>query len=243
MSFQPIVTLTKMPRDNSSFTVTDATPTDNISGWGSPNAPTGPASITSLFAQVQPYGGIPVNAMGVTGAVTSTMTFAQSIADGVNSFIIFYGLVANLNNFSVSTDGFTISSTDPNFFNVLSGVKAISLDGVSFPIMVTGIQAGSLTLATAVTPSISGITFNIYWLGTAQALTINNGEGLIVNGISLIPVEANSNDNSLYILDNILLKLGAEIAFNCGNLSKAHEAAQLLSGNKPPVTNNCTTCV
>lgn len=242
MSFQPVVTLTKVPRDNSSFTLTDATPTDNISGWGSPNAPTGPASITSLFSQIQPYGGTPTNNTGVTGGVSSAMVFSSTIQDGVNNYIVFYGLIANLVQYSVSADGLTITSTDPNFPNVISGVKAISIDGLSFPILVLSIQGNSITLATAITPLLIGVTFYIYWITSVQALTINNGESLIVNGISLIPIEANPNDNALSILDNILLKLSAEIAFNCGNISKAHEAAQLLSGNKPLVTNTCTTC-
>lgn len=242
MSFQPLITLTSVARDNNSFVTTDATVANNISGWGSPNAPSGPMDITSLFSQVQAYGGLPVNSSISAGSVSTTMTFQNTIRDGVNTYVVYYGLVVTLTNLTISTDRMTLLSTDSNLLNLFDGVKAVSLDGVNFPVLVSSVQAGSITLVSPIPGTLSSTTIFKYFIATVQALTINNGEGICVNGISLLPIEANSCDNAMPIFNNLMLKLAAEIAFNCGNLSKAHEAANLLSGNKPPVTNNCTSC-
>lgn len=244
MSFQPLITLTSVPRDNSSFTVADATPTDNVSGWGSPNAPSGPSAITSLFAQIQPYGGTPLNATTSTGTVATSMSFAAQIADGVNDYLVYYGLAQTFSGgFTVSADGLSISTSDANLANYMSGVKAISLDGTTFPVMVASVQAGTINLITPLTQGFSGVSLFKYYVADIQALTINNGEAICVNGISLLPIEADSSSNALSIFNNLMLKLSAEIAYNCGNISKAHEAAQLLSGLKPlTVANTCPTC-
>jgi hypothetical protein len=243
MSFAPVVTLTAVPRNNTSFTLTDATPTGGTSGWGSPYAPGSPAAITSLFGQVQSYGGTPYNASAVAGSVATTMQFTAIILDGVNNYYAYYGLSQALASpYTVSADGTQITCADPNLANYLSGVEAISLDGISYPVMILSVSGNIITLAGSVTANQTGSSFFIYWIAMVQGLTINNGEALIVNGISLIPVEADHCDNAMAILDNILLKIGAEIAYNCGNISKAHEAAQLLSGNKPFVNNTCATC-
>lgn len=242
MSFQPVVTLTNVPRDNSSFTLTDATPTDNISGWGSPNAPSGPSSITSLFGQVQGYGETPVNANGSSGSVATTMVFSSNIIDGVNTYIVYYGLLATLTNYTISADGLTLTSTDPNLLNLFDGVSAISIDGIAFPAMIASKAAGTITMITPLPSGVTGVNLYKYYIANVQALTVNNGEAIAINGISTMPVEADVNPNVLAITDNILLKLAAEIAFNCGNISKAHEAARLLSGTKPFVPNNCPTC-
>lgn len=244
MAFQPLITLTEVPRDNSSFTATDATPTDNISGWGSANAPAGPSAITSLFAQIQPYGDIPHNATSANGSVSTTMSFAAQIADGVNDYLVFYGLSQTLSGgYTISANGLTITVTDSNILNYLSGVKAISLDGSSFPSMILSIQLGSITLASPVTANAVGSAFYKYYIADVQALTTNNGEAICVNGISLLPIEADSPSNAMQIFNNLMLKLSAEIAYNCGNISKAHEAAQILSGFNPLATPNpCPSC-
>lgn len=244
MPFQPVVTLTAVPRDNSSYTLTDATPTGGTNGWASGgNAPANAAAITSLFGAIQPYGGSPIPTSAITGSVTSTMQFGIKVQDGVNNFYAYYGLLLIPSvAYTVSADGLSITCADPNLAAELLGVTAISLDGVTYPSIIASISGNIITLLTPVTAGSTGANFFIYWQTYVQALTINNGEALIVNGISLIPVDANHCENAGYILDNILLKIGAEIAFNCGNISKAHEAALLLSGNKPLVNNTCATC-
>lgn len=242
MSFTPLITLTNVPRDNSSFTVTDATPTDNVSGWGSPNAPSGPTDITSLFGAVQSYGGTPSPAGGSSGAVSTSMNFPIQVNDGVNNFITYYGLSVTVLPFTISADGLTLTTADPNLLNLFDGVKAISLDGITYPVLISSIQAGSIKLVTPVTANATGVILYKYYIASIQALTINNGEAICVNGISLLPLEADTCVNAGYIFNNLMLKLSAEIAFNCGNISKAHEAALILSGSKPVTTSNCSNC-
>lgn len=243
MSFKPVITLTRIPRDNSSFTVTDATPTDNVSGWGSPNAPSDPTAITSLFGQVQGYGETPVVAIGATGSASTTMTFSITIIDGVNTYQVLYGLLQQLTDFVVSADGLTIGSGDPNWANFMDSISALSLDGVTQPVYIVSKTNNSATLATPLTANATGLSLYKYYTASIQALTVNTGEALIVNGISLLPLNVDSCESNQAILDNILLKIGAEIAFNCGNISRAHEAARLLSGGKMISSNsNCTNC-
>lgn len=244
MNFQPVVTLTAVPRDNSSYTLTDATPTGGTTGWGSGgNAPSSPAAITSLFGAVQPYGGAPIPTSAITGSVSTTMQFGIQVQDGVNNYYAYYGLVLIPSvGYTVSADGLTITCADPSLAAELAGISAISLDGVTYPSLIASVSGNIITLLSPVAAGASGTQFYIYWQAYVQALTINNGEALIVNGISLLPVEADHCNQAMAILDNILLKLSAEIAFNCGFISKAHEAALLLSGNKPLVNNTCANC-
>lgn len=245
MSFAPVVTLTKVPRDNSSYTLTDATPTGGASGYGSTNAPANAAAITSLFGMVQPYGELPANATGVIGAVgdVAGFTFSVPLLDGLNSFYALYGLSKTLTDWTSSPDGTKIISNDPALAAKMDGVNYISLDGNNFPIPIVSVVGTVITLSGSVTPGLTGTTLYIYYSTYIQAMTLNNGEALCVNGISLMPIEADACDNGMKIFHNIALKLAAEIAFNCGNLSKAHEAARLLSGSVPGVTQNCETCV
>lgn len=242
MSFQPVVTLTKVPRDSKSFVLTDATPTGGTSGWGSPNAPASPAAITSLYGSVQGYGEEPVNATGSSGSVATTMTFVVSVIDGVNNFYAYYGLQDTLTNYLVSADGLTITSTDPNLSVILDNVKAISLDGNTAPSLILSISNGVITLASPLTANATGTTIFKYWQAVVRGLVVNNGDAIVANAISLMPIEVDSCENGMKILTHILLRLSAEIAFGCGNISKAHEAARLLSGTAPKVDTNCKTC-
>lgn len=242
MSFQPIIALTNIPRDNSSFTVTDETPTGGASGWGSNNAPAGPGDITSLFAQFQAYGEAPIWALQVSGQVNTSMTFPATVQDGVNTFLAYYGQLATLTDFTISADGLTLTSNDPNVTNIFDGVKAISIDGMALPVPILSINGGTIKLSLPLPAGVVGTNLYKYYVAQIQALTVNMGESIAVNGISVMPVEADPNPNALDILQNVLLKLSAEIAFGCGNLSKAHEAARLISGNVPGINNNCNTC-
>lgn len=243
MSFQPLVTLTRVPRDSKSFVLTDATPTDNVSGWGSPNAPADPSSITSLFGAVQGYGEEPVNTTGHSGTVATAMTFVGSVIDGVNNFIAYYGVIDILTDYIISSDGLTLTSADPNLATILDNVKAISLDGNGTPSPIISIAGGVVTLAQVLPANATGTTIFKYWQATVRGLVVNNGDAIVVNGISVMPIEANPCENGQAILTNILLRISAEVAFGCGNISKAHEAARLLSGLVPQQTKTpCITC-
>jgi len=236
MSFQPVVALYKLPRDSKSFILTDATPTDGVSGWGSPNAPAGPGNITSLYGGVQPYGEDPVDASGVSGLPTGQMTFVVSVVDGVNTFFALYGVGDTLTDYTVSADGLSITSNDPNLSIILDNIKYLSLDGNSFPSAIISISGNLITLASPLTANATGTTILKYWSASVRSL-------VVTNEISLMPVQADACDKGMNILDDILLRIGAEVAFGCGNLSKAHEAARLLSGLTPKVdTSNCSTC-
>lgn len=244
MSFKPVVTLTQVARDNSSYTLTDATPTNGTDGYGSSNAPANAAAVTSLYGMVQPYADLPVNATGVVGNLSTVggFKFAASIFDGVNTFSALYGLQRTFTDFVISADGTKITSNDPSLTAKLDGVSYLNIDGTVYPVAIASIVGNLITLSGTLTPNASGTTLYVYFKASVMAMTLNNGEALCVNGISLLPVDATACDDATSIFHNIMLKLGAEIAFGCGLFAKAHEAARLLGGgisNTPP---NCTTC-
>lgn len=240
MSFQPVVTLTTVPRDNSGFTLTDATPTDMVSGYGSSNAPANVAAIAKVWVLITPYGETPVQAP-IGSVPTSPMIFSQAIVDGVNTYTAIYLFQRTL-SYTTSADGLTITVVAGGLIALLANVKYIALGTANFPVAVLNITDTTITLAAPVTSSTSGTTLESGYTAVIQALTMNNGESLIVNGISLLPIEADSCDNAMAIFHNLMLKIGAEVAFNCGLISRAHEAARLLGGGQPNVIPNCANC-
>lgn len=240
MSFQPVVTLTTVPRDNSGFTFTDATPTDGVSGYGSSTAPANAAAVALVWAMVQAYGETPSNVANSASSPSSPMPFLFSVLDGVNTFTAIYMFFRTM-AYTISADGLSIT-VPSGAIALLTNAKYVSNGLTSFPILITNVTDTVVTLATPLAPGTSGAGLYFGYTALVQALTVNNGEGLCINGISLLPVEVDSCDNAMAIFHNLMLKVGAEIAFNCGNLSKAHEEARLLSGNNINIVPNCASC-
>lgn len=246
MSFQPVVSLTTVPRDNSGFTLLDVTPTDMVSGYGSSNAPATVANIAKVWVVITPYGEdaqqVPIGTTSIQNAGTPiAMPFAQAIVDGVNTYSAIYLWSRNF-NYVVSADGLSITIVAGGLIAALANAKYLALSAGAFPVPIVSVTDTVITLSSAVTANTTGTALDFGYVATLQALTTNNGEALCINGISLLPVEADSCDNAMAIFHNLTLKLGAEIAFNCGLISKAHEAARLLGGGFPNTIPNCASC-
>jgi len=241
MSFQPTFALTDVSRDNQSFSIEDTTPTNDTNGYGSPNAPANVLAITSVFAQVQPYGQAPYNSIGGTGGMSTGLTFSIDINDGVARFIVLYGTVETM-TFTIDPDGQTLRTSDPDVLDKLDNVGAITLNGSGFPAFLSTNVDGTYHLSIPLTPGTYNTLYK-YWIASTTGMVLNNGEGMIINAISQLPLDVDKCTKADNIFINICLKIGAEVAFNCGNNAKANEAALLLSGNKPNATvSPCPTC-
>jgi len=239
MSFQPVIQLVKVPRDSKSYYFQDNTvayPT-NPTGWGAENAPASSADITIIWGENQPYGEEPVPATGVIGLLSGQVQVKVPMPDGANTIRVFYGLQTYL-NMQVADDRLSFTS-DSDLENILDSIAALNIDS-SYPIRIKAIDGITVELESPL-PGTENTYVEVYkyWYAELKILVVNCGESKIVDAIAHLPVRADRCDRSLDILDDILLKISAQITFDCGNYSKAHEAARLICGNQPYTTSNC----
>lgn len=245
MSFQPIITITSVPRDSASFIFTDTTGTSptNPTGYGATNAPANQAAITSLYAEVQLLGGEPIHATTVTGTPATSMTAVVTVADGVEWLRAYFGQSVNI-IFTVSSDRktLTVTTSGPSS-GLLTGISAIAISANDYPTRVVSSASPTIVLETPLPGVASSYTSAIrYWIAEVRTLVLNCAESVIGNAIAKLPItrkDCGSGSKSQAILDKILLKLGAEYAFNCGNYSEANEAAQMICGSTSLSNCNC----
>ena len=243
MSFQPIIAITKIPRSSTAWYFQDITgnyPT-NTTGFGASNAPANQAAITSLFGGIIPYAGTFSLATAVNGNIATEAEFVQTIPDGVNQMIVWYGL-SKTKSWTLSGDRLTLTASGGGLTNILDSVDSLS-DGTSAPIAVVSKTDTTVTLAAA-WPGVvtTGTSFYVYYKATLTILTINTGYGKIVNEIAGLPYRADNYVKAMEALNDTFLYQSARYEFSNGNFSRAHEAALLLSYKIPPYTNNCQTC-
>jgi lysophospholipase L1-like esterase len=113
-------------------------------GYGAPNAPADITAITSVWGEVQVYGGDPVQSTTRSGSLRDLLELDLPISNKEANIIqLYYGEFIPL-NFTVSEDRLTITTTQTDLFN---GVKGISLNDV-FPAKIAGIEDGVITLLT-----------------------------------------------------------------------------------------------
>lgn len=247
MSFQPIISITNVPRDAKSFLFTDITgdsPT-NPTGFGATNAPANRAAIDAVYGEAQLLGGEPIQSTSVTGTLAGTLTVNIPVADGVQWLRAYYGEEIAL-SFTVSSDRKTLTTADPTLAAKIDNVKAVGIDLADFPIRISSATSTTIILETPL-PGVASSYTNIirYWRAEVRILVLNCAESLIGNGIAKLPVsrvDCGAGSQALAILDKILLKLGAEYAFNCGNYSEAHQSAQMICGTSNSSSSNCLSC-
>lgn len=245
MSFQPIISITNVTRDAESFVFTDITGTSptNPTGYGATNAPANQAAITSLYAEVQLIGGEPIHATSVTGTPATSMTALVAVADGVQWLRAFFGQLVTI-SFNVSSDRktLTVTTSGPSA-GLLTGIAAIAIAADDYPVRVISSVSPTIVLEEALPGTESSYTTATrYWIAEVRTLVLNCAESMIGNAIAKLPItrkDCGPGSKSMDILDKILLKLGAEYAFNCGNYSEAHEAAQMICGTTSLSNCNC----
>lgn len=244
MSFQPIISISSVPRNSASFVFTDITgnsPT-NPTGFGATNAPASRSDITSLWADTQPYGGEPIQASAVTGLLTGDITATVTIADGVQWLAAYYGQLKSL-SFTVSTDRKTLTTSDGALIAKMDSVVGVGISNTDFPITVSSVTSTTIVLEAALPGTASSYTqIYTYWKARIRVLVLNCADSVIGNAISKLPRYHNDERKLLEIFNKIALKLGAQYAFNCGNYSEANESAKMICGSANLPISNCTTC-
>lgn len=249
MSFQPTISVTAVPRDSTSFTFLDTTGTYPAApnGYGSTNAPANQSAITIVWASVTPYGEGNINAASMTGDLADGEVAAAPVPDGVNMMNAFFGILqAITGNVSVSSSRLTLTTTDGGIAAKLDGVSMLGID-TTFPVPILSVTtvSGTTTITLAAPMPGSASTYaNLYtyWTASQRVLVMNCAQCKIVNQIAELPLDANRDYDSNGILNLVMMKINAYTSFDCGNYSKAHEAARLICNSQPIIPSNCPSC-
>jgi acyl-CoA thioesterase-1 len=157
MSFYPLALPVKT---TGSFIFKDITPDYPLSpiGYGAPNAPADISAITSVWGEVQPYGGEYVQSTTRSGSLTDLLELDLLITENAANIIqLYYGELIPL-AFTLSEDRLSITTTQINLFD---GVKGISLDDV-FPTKIAAIENGVITLETPLNGPIGTQLFRFF---------------------------------------------------------------------------------
>jgi len=251
MSFQPVITLTALPRTSDSFTVIDATPTGGSTGYGSTNAPANLAAITSIYGQTQPYAEDAVPATAYSGNLTAGFQSTVPIRDGVNLLGVLFGEeitfpavspVAAIGITAISSDRLTLTMGQ-DYRALLGNVYALSIDGLAFPQVIKSISVTTIVLYTALPGTVTtATTIYRYYLATSTQLVLNQADVKIGNEIASLPLRANKCDSVQDTLDDLLLKFSSQAAYANQNYAKAHEAARLITADVTLPSSTCSTC-
>ena len=244
MSFHPIIALVTLPRTSDSFTVVDATTTSPVSvtGYGAPNGPANQAAITSLYAQIQPYGENTVPATTTVGIITGNIVATIAIRDGVNILGLLFGENKTISITAISSDRLTLT-TGTDYTAVLSNVYALSLNGTYVPIVIKSITATTIVLYTALPGTFTTMSsIYRYYLAPLTELVTNQADGKITTEIVSFPLQANLCTKTQEAIDDLMLKFSAQSAFVNQNYAKAHQAIRLITADLTLPTSTCLTC-
>lgn len=251
MPFQPIITVTEIPRNSEYIVIRDATQpyniTTNPTGWGTPGGPTAIGDITSELVQLQYLGELPalVPVVSLSGDLATNLKAVYTLQDGVYLVHGLYGMSAG-SSYTVATDKLSLTfpitgATFDNFFGNV-GYLANSIDPTNlFRIKSTDNTTGKIELYTTWNLG-TGITVLRYWDAVKRILVTNCGNGAIIKDIANMAVAVTGCDPKAVIdlSERIQLQMSAQINFGCGKYVQAHQAASLLCKRK--LYTPCTTC-
>lgn len=127
----------------------------------------------------------------------------------------------------------------PGLFSGLYGV-ALSNPTETAPNIkpITGLTSSTLTLSSALSSSVvaSDSHLNLYYRVQKYMLVMNRGEQSLISDIGNLAIAELQGQgcNDVKIKEycrRLILKLSAQIAFNCGQYAKAHNCATLFSNS------------
>lgn len=251
MPFQPIITVSELPRNSEYVIIEDATQpyniTTNPTGWGTPGGPASIAAITVQLIQIQYYGELPVliPVTSLSGDLSTGLKATYTMRDGVHIIHGLYGASAG-NTYTVSVDKLTLTfpftgSTFDNYFGNV-GYLANSIDPETlYRIKSLDSTTGEVELYTPWELGL-GISLIRFWDGVKQLLVTNCGDSNIAKDIGTMSVTALGCDKTVVqdLMERVILKMTAQIEFGCENYAKAHYAAALVCKRK--FYTSCTTC-
>ena len=140
------------------------------------------------------------------------------------------------------------SSGTPGIF---SGVYAISISSGSVAdlddiCVIESATSTTVTLKTAL-PAGGLNALNFFYRAQKYLLVMNVGEQSLISDIGDMAISALAGqgcdrNKSCELAGRMILKLAAQVAFNCGNYAKAHNAAILFNKSVSANSSNCTSC-
>jgi hypothetical protein len=233
MSFTPTIKLIKVPRTQDSFSIQDTTGTypDTDSGYGSTGAPASSLAITAVWGAIQNYGDTAVKAVMKSGALASEYIFTTPVKTGVSTLLVWYGEQITA-PWTLSSDRSTIIFTeDPG--TAISGISGISIDG-EYPSDILSVSGATIILGTPLGGSVtSGTTIYRFFLAKLNILIQYNTEKILSARIAGLPLEEDFRYPVIPVIEQFMLKVGAELSFLCCHWSQAHDAACIAEGIVP----------
>jgi hypothetical protein len=119
-----------------------------------------------------------------------------------------------------------------------------TLDDLS---VISALTTSTITLNTALNATVADSgALNMFYRAQKYALVMNEGEQSLISDIGDMAIasmsgQACNESQSCALAHRMMVKLAAQIAFNCGNYAKAHNAAILFNKSVSPNT-NCISC-
>lgn len=259
MAFIPKISITEIPKTATSLKITDVTgvyPADQtgyeqISGI----LPDGPTDWTKITTG-QYLGSTPTQLLFTPDSdkLLPAATLPYTMADGVH-VITQYFMKKMPIAYSLNAGKTILTKTDSTPWvdplGILEGIYAFQWTASAAPINIDGFSKitqltdNTVTLNTALTGASNSSDLWAIYKVSKNVLILNQGESQLlgdIGDISLSALKANgcNSETTSDFFQRILLKTAAQIAFSCGNYSKAHDAAILFSQSSQ--TSNCSSC-
>jgi len=257
MSFVPKISITEIPKTATSLKISDitgASPLDST-GYGQvPGVlPDGPTDWATKIVTIQLLGSTPTQVLFIPDADktapagTLNYTFQDGVYIVTEYFVKQISLAYSLNaRKTVLTKTDNTPWVDP--LGLLDGVYALQWalpNNTSGFSKITTLTDTEITLNSPLTGATDNDNLFVIYKVSKNLLILNNGEGKLLSDIgdmslSSLKADGCNSETTSALFNRVLLKTAAQIAFSCGNYSKAHDAAILLSQSFQ--TSNCSTC-
>jgi len=270
--FVPKISITAIPTDASSMLITDitgslTTGTIDTTGYDSAGSYTYyPQNNTQWkkFVLAQLLGSTPTQyyfdpTTDYSGTVSGTVTI--DLSDGIWLISTYFMVASTTPTYTIDATRKILTRVGGNPFvdvgsvpGVFEGVYAMSLAdaAVTSPqdiwSTVASVTATTVTLSTALDAgATTNSDLNLYYRAQKYLLVMNQGERSLISNIgdmaiSSLAGQGCDNQKSCELAGRMILKLAAQIHFNCGNYAKAHNAAVLFSNSVSTNSSNCSDC-
>lgn len=239
--FNPSIKILKAARDSSWIEVVDTTATEE-DGWGGAGNPASADDITLVGSVIKPYGGVEtsINSINVAGNIETGVVITNNFPDGEYNIALLYGV--QLSEYAIDGTDLVVGSSES--IEGVNYITSLSDPNTLYEVQNINTETNTITLYTV--PSFSASdTIVKFYRAEVEWLNVNTGDANLISDISTMALSEYGCDKkqSTDLMDRVMLKLSAEISFNCGNFGKADTAAKLLAKqyNKNTVT-GCLTC-
>lgn len=234
--FIPVIKILEVARDSKWLTLKDNTlaydAVTNPTGWGVPGGPASLSDIISVQVMYQYFGNTPVllALSALSGDLSTELKTTYTFKDGVYLTHVLYGMLSGV---TFTQTGSTITTTDTGntFKNKWDGVGYIadsSNPQTLYRIKSVDSTTGIIELYSDITIPITSDGLMKIYDGLTRILVLNCGEKKVIQDISRVAIETGcDSDSTKNLIDRLILKLQAKTAFNCGDFSRAHNAAVL----------------